>query len=332
MSKPSLDPAGFFSKIPLAPHQLIDPVTATDDVIVLCHHGVVRVQPHDWALDICGLVRAPLQLRLSDLTSRPKVKVLTVHQCAGSPLDPNSPKRRICNVEWGGVRLSDLLTECSVLDEAHYAWSFGMDYGAFAGVECGNYVKDLPLDRVSSDVLIAYELNGEPLRPENGYPARLVVPGFYGTNSVKWLSRIELAPRRADGPFTTRWYNDIVKDESGRPTGITKPVWQIAPESVIVAPASEAHVSRAQEFQVWGWAWADGGVSTVELSFDNGRTWAVASLDPSLGRGWQRFKHSWIPQAAGPITVCSRAKGRDGQVQPLSDARNAIHSVDVFVD
>jgi sulfane dehydrogenase subunit SoxC len=74
----------------------------------------------------------------------------------------------------------------------------------FEGDRCDAFVKDLPLDRAAADVLIAYEMNGSPLRPENGYPARLVVPGYYGTNSVKWLTRLTLADARAAGPFTTR--------------------------------------------------------------------------------------------------------------------------------
>ena len=77
------------------------------------------------------------------------------------------------------------------------------------------------MDRVASDVLVAYEMNGSPLRPGHGYPVRLVVPGYYGTNSVKWLNRLTLAETRAKGPFTTRWYNDPVRDELGRPTGAT---------------------------------------------------------------------------------------------------------------
>ena len=95
--------------------------------------------------------------------------------------------------------------------------------GAFQGVHCDAYVKDLPLDRVSADVLIADEMNGAPLRPENGYPARLVIPGYYGTNSVKWLTRLTLAAERAASPLTTRWYNDAVRDAAGRPT-----LWQEA--------------------------------------------------------------------------------------------------------
>ena len=83
-------------------------------------------------------------------------------------------------------------------------WSSGADHGVFEGDSCEAFVKDLPLERAGADVLIAYEMNGAPLRPEHGYPARLVVPGYYGTNSVKWLTRLSLAETHAMGPFATR--------------------------------------------------------------------------------------------------------------------------------
>ena len=98
-------------------------------------------------------------------------------------------------------------------------------------------MKDLPLERMPSDVLIAYELNGAPLPAEHGFPARLVVPGFYGTNSVKWLTRMTVAETRATGAFTTRWYNDPVPNAAGEDSGETVPVWSVAPESIIVSPA-----------------------------------------------------------------------------------------------
>ena len=129
------------------------------------------------------------------------------------------------------------MRDCKPAPEAKYLWSYGADYGEFGGIYHEAYVKDLPLERVPSDVLIAYELNGAPLPTENGFPARLVVPGFYGTNSVKWLTRMTVAETRATGAFTTRWYNDPVPNAAGEDSGETVPVWSVAPESIIVSPA-----------------------------------------------------------------------------------------------
>lgn len=330
MALATLDPAGFFRRIPLQPHQLVDRITRREDVIVLCHLGVPRLTADSWSLEIGGLVERPIRLQFADLRSMPKAEIASVHQCAGSPLEPAVPTRRICNVVWGGVRLADILDRCGPLHQAAYVWSTGADHGSFAGVECGEYTKDLPVGRVTADVLVAFELNGAPLARENGYPVRLVVPGFYGTNSVKWLRRITLADRRADGPFTTRWYTDPVTDAAGRPTGETRPVWSIAPESVIASPAPGGMVDGSAPCEIWGWAWADGGVDAVDVSTD-GRTWLAASLEQRGGRAWQRFISTWWPEHLGEVTLYSRARTDDGRVQPAAGARNAVHAVTVTV-
>ncbi len=328
---PLLDPAGAYGRHPLRPHQLTDRVTRTEDTIVLCHLGVPRIEADDWSLSIDGLVRRPMRLALGELMRRPRVEITSIHQCCGSPLKPEMPTRRICNVVWAGVRLSELIAESDPDRAARFLWSSGADYGAFERVDCDAFVKDLPLDRVAADVLIAFEMNGAPLRPENGYPARLVVPGFYGTNSVKWLTRLTLADARATGPFTTRWYNDPIRDETGEPTGATRPVWAIAPESVIVSPAPDSTLSIADAVEVWGWAWADGGVSAVEVSTDGGSSWTPAVTEPPVGRAWQRFATTWRPERRGAQELCSRAQMADGRRQPPSGARNAIHRVAVTV-
>ncbi len=331
MQRPKLDPAGFHAKIPLLPHQLTQDVTPREDVIVLCHLGVPRIDATSWEMSIDGLVAKPARLRLQDLQRFPQRHVQTIHQCAGSPLAPQDPKRRIVNVRWSGVRVRDILAACGVHPEARYLWSHGADYGEFASVAVECYTKDLPLTRLSEDVLIATELNDEPLRAENGFPARLVVPGFYGTNSVKWLTGMTLAGRRADSPFTTRWYNDAVLDREGRATGQTVPVWAIAPESAIVAPAPDVFLSLGQECLIWGRAWADGGISRVRVSVDDGTTWREAKLQGPVERSWQRFSLPWTPDRPGRISIGALATSRDGSEQPLSGFRNAMHSVAVTV-
>jgi DMSO/TMAO reductase YedYZ molybdopterin-dependent catalytic subunit len=328
---PLLDPAAAYGRHPLRPHQLTDRVTRTEDTIVLCHLGVPRIDPDNWSLSIDGLVRRATRLALDELMQWPRVKITGIHQCCGSPLKPEEPTRRICNVVWGGVRLSELIAEAIPEPAAQFLWASGADYGVFEGVVCDAFVKDVPLDRVAADALIAFEMNGAPLRPENGYPARLVVPGFYGTNSVKWVTRLTLADTRATGPFTTRWYNDPIRDEAGEPTGATRPVWAIAPESVIVSPAPESTFSIGDEVEVWGWAWADGGVCAVDVSADNGSGWTRASTEPPAGRAWQRFAAIWRPERRGAHELCARAQMADGSHQPASGARNAIHRVPVNV-
>jgi DMSO/TMAO reductase YedYZ molybdopterin-dependent catalytic subunit len=329
VSRAKLEPHAFFRRLPLAPHQMRDRVTRRADVIVLCHLGVARLDAADWSLTIDGLVARPRTLRLVDLLSRPKVEVTSVHQCAGSPLQPAEPTQRVCNVTWGGTQLADLLAECEPSDDARFVWATGADHGTFGGVAVDAYVKDLPIERVPADVLVAYEMNGAPLLPEHGWPARLVAPGFYGTNSVKWLTRLTLTEARATGPFTTRWYNDPAPD--GKVPGATQPVWAIAPQSVIVAPAPDARLDLGRATDIWGWAWADGGVRSVAVTADGGATWHAATLEPPAGRAWQRFALSWTPTQTGRTRLAARATASSGEVQPDVGRRNAVHAVTVHV-
>jgi DMSO/TMAO reductase YedYZ molybdopterin-dependent catalytic subunit len=247
------------------------------------------------------------------------------------PLAPLEPKRRICNVRWGGVRLVDVLADLRPSSSTQYIWSYGADSGQFSGVVVDPYLKDLPIARVENDVLIAYELNGSALPAEHGFPARLVVPGFYGTNSVKWLTRMSFVESRAPGPFTTRWYNDPVSNDDGEETGEVTPVWSIAPESVIVSPAPRESIELSVEREIWGWAWADGGVRSVHVRAGDAATWEPAALEPRHGREWQRFSMLWTPRQRGAVLLASRAEAMCGLLQPISGRRNAIHEVAVNV-
>ena len=331
MKPVELDPQQFFRRLPLAPHQMRDRLTRVEDAIVLCHLGVPRIALEDWLLVIDGLVASPLTLTFADLARLPRFEVTSVHQCAGSPLQPTEPTQRVCNVKWGGARLADILSMCGPHTAATYVWSTGADFGRFDGVSVDAYVKDLPIERMTSDVLVAYEMNDVRLTPEHGFPVRLVVPGFYGTNSVKWLTRLTLAEARAPGPFTTRWYNDpVVQNGSESPTGLTAPVWSIAPQSLIVSPAPNATTTFSEEIEIWGWAWADGGVQAVDVAVDGG-SWQSAKLETAIGQAWQRFAMSWAPRQRGTTTLASRATSVNGEQQPVSGRRNAIYSVPVTV-
>jgi len=154
MARATLDPAEAFGRHPLQPHQLLDRVTRTEDTIVLCHLGVPRIDADDWSLSVDGLVRRPARVTLSELMQRTRSEITSIHQCCGSPLRPDMPTRRVCNVVWSGVRLSDLLADCEPEPAARYVWSSGADYGTFEGDAIDAFVKDLPLERVAADVLI----------------------------------------------------------------------------------------------------------------------------------------------------------------------------------
>jgi DMSO/TMAO reductase YedYZ molybdopterin-dependent catalytic subunit len=333
LSRPPMDPPNGVRRMKLAPHETRDAVTATEDLFVLAHLGIPRVDPDLWSLTVDGLVSRPLTLSLDDLKTHPKLVVEAVHQCCGSPMEPTVPTRRVANVRWGGTDLGALLDEANVDPAACFLWSYGLDGGEFAGHAVDWFVKDLPLARLAAgSVLVAYELNGAPLPAEHGFPVRLVVPGYYGTNSVKWLWRLHLAERRAGGLFTTRLYSD----ETGagdRAAGLppTRPVWSTAPESLIVAPPPDTVIRTGETMDIRGWAWSFAGIDRVEVSVNGGETFVRAALDERHGWAWQGFSLSWAPDRPGEAVILARASDAAGAAQPYDGARNAMHGIRVIV-
>jgi len=324
--KPPLETDGLVIKAKVEPRHLQEEVSDAASLFVLAHLGVPRVDASDWAFDVCGLVKRKLTLSLADLMTYPQVSVESFHECAGNPLDPTTPLRIVSNVVWRGVDVRQLLDAVGVDSSATHLWAYGLEYGAFAGSPVTHYVKDVPLSRVEEgDVLIAHALNGAPLSSEHGYPARLVVPGFYGTNSVKWLCRLELASDRPKGLFTTQLYNDTVEG------GGTRPVWAVEPESIFVFPEPQAKLSSGAQ-KVWGRAWSSAPVASVDVSFDGGVSWQAAEVTPRRQRSWQTFSIRWQPRSAGAQRLQCRATDAAGRTQPLAGARNAVYSVDVMVE
>lgn len=329
--KPHMEPKGFFGYLPLSPSDLVDRKTPTDKVFSLAHFGVPIIEASDWQLEISGLVNQPRTLTLTDIKDLPRREINTVHQCAGSPLDPTSPKRRITNVTWAGVDLAYLLNELGIDPKAKYIWSYAPDFGEFGGYSQSYYLKDLSVNRIlEGGVLLAYELNGEPLPHRHGFPVRLVIPGYYGTNSVKWICRMILAAERADSVFTTKLYTNPARSEEGKNT-TGSPVWEIAPESVIVSPGDNSLVQQ-DSCLIWGWAWSASGAERVQISVDDGKTWDRADLETRSEWAWQKFTYNWQPSSKGAFTIIARASDPSGNIQPITGARNAVHSVQVNVE
>ena len=328
-----MDPASGVRRVKLRPHETVDAITAARDLFLIAHLGVPRIDPGRWSLRIDGLVGRTHSLDLDGLKALPKRTVESVHQCCGSPLEPTVPTRRVTNVRWGGADLAALLDELGIDPRARFLWSYGLDGGDFAGTSSDWFLKDLPLERLAAgDVLLAYELNGAPLPPEHGFPVRLVVPGYYGTNSVKWLWRLSLAEHRAEGPFTTTFYNDSLgADDVAAGLPARRPVWAIAPESIIVAPAPDAVVKAGTPVEIWGRAWSFRGIASVEISVDHGRTFTRAALEPRRGWAWQRFSLAWQPAVRGEAILSARAFEPGGAGQPFDGARNSVHTVRVDV-
>jgi DMSO/TMAO reductase YedYZ molybdopterin-dependent catalytic subunit len=330
MSPPDtqLSPAAPVRRFPLRPHHLVHELTPASDVFVLAPLGVPKVDVATWRLSVTGMVERPRVFSFDDILKFPKRELRAFHQCAGDPRRPTLPTRRIANVVWGGIELAAVLDLVGVMPDASFLWAAGLDHGVYADTPVESYLKDAPLQDALKDGFLAYELNGAPLGAEYGYPLRLVLPGFYGTNSVKWLHRLELADARAQGVFTTTFYNDAVAPTDEEPLGKSRPVWRIAPESVIVSPAPKERLSGSVH-EIWGWAWAYRGVEKVEVSVDGGQSWQLAELGLAVQRSWQKFRLRWRPEGSGTALLISRATDRAGEAQPPDGARNAYHAVAV---
>lgn len=326
---PMKDNQRFNSTTP--PHELEDFRTPLDKFFVVHHLGIPDMSAAPWRLAVGGLVDRAVELELADLQALPQVQVEAVHECAGSPLRPTVAVRRVGNAVWGGVRLKDVLRLAGVRGGAAYVWARGADSGVYppTGQATDSYLKDLPLRKALSDeVLLATTFNGAPLGERHGAPVRLVVPGFYGTNSVKWLTELRLETSRAAGYFTTTLYNDVVIENG---VESRRPVWEIAPHSVIVAPAAGSRVA-ATPCRVWGWAWSAAAIEAVEVSVDGESVWRNATVDAREGLCWQRFTFDWTPQVKGRQQLACRATDANGNVQPDSGARNAVMRLQITVE
>ena len=310
-------------------HELRDFLTSEDDLFIKTHLGEPAVDVADWQVSIDGLVERPLSLSIDELLQFPRVELTSFHKCAGSPLHPSNPSPDdVGNVVWSGVRLADVLDAANPLGTATFVWSSGKDFGAYRGADPQHFYKDLSLERaLRPEVLLATRMNGQPLTARRGGPIRLVVPGYYATNSVKWLFSIRLAAERAPSIFTTKYYNDRIERADG--TIATVPVWAIAPDSAIVSPAPDT--TCRSDLTASGWAWGDDEIATVEVSLDGGRTWHSAHLEPRVEYSWQAFSFDAKGLAPGCYRLLSRATDRTGRVQPIGGARNSSVPVDITI-
>lgn len=315
----------------VAADALVAAITPNPDIFVLAHFGVPRIERHDWRLHITGMVDRPAVLTFEDIMRLRKCEIQSFLNCAGFPANPKIATRNVANAVWAGADLAEVLDSVGVHANAAFIWSYGPDHGAYQNWSADCYVKDLPIEHIrSGKVLLAYEVNGEPLSHAHGYPLRLFIPGFYGTNSVKWLCRIEVSDRRAPGIFTTELYNDPVASDATQPARRTAPVWEVPPEALITSPAANARLS-AGPIHISGWSWGAREIRFVQISTDAGRTWLRVEAAPRMQNSWQRFDFIWNQPTPGKFSLMARATDLDGKTQPDADARNCVHTIRVEV-
>ena len=281
------------------------------------HSGVPSVNPDTYRLVIHGMVQKPLVFNLTDLKRFPSETHTYFIECAGNgqngyrnPPDPSLTATRsrglMSNSSWTGVRLSVLLAEAGIKEGARWVIPEGQDSAA--------YTRSLPLDKALDDVLVAYAQNGEAIRPEQGYPVRLVVPGWEGSIQVKWLRRLQLADAPVMSKDETAEYTDL--NAQGEVLAFT---WVMDPESIITYPSGQQQIVRGFH-EIRGLAWSGHGrIAQVEVSVDGGQKWQTAQIEPSLERlSAVRFKLPWTWNGE-ETTLLSRAIDEKGNRQPTQE-------------
>ncbi len=315
------------------PPALLDELlTPVQSFFVRSHMTAPAVDAAAWRLVIDGDVTGPVELSLDELERLPSVSVVATLECAGNGrafFDPPVAgiqwrRGAVGTARWTGVPLSSLLRRAGVRATAAHLWASGADrpFGAQPP-----FVRNLPMAKALDEhTLVAVAMNGRRLQSEHGFPARLLVPGWEGAYSVKWLSRLTAAPTVSDSFWVAGAYRYPVRRVS---PGAAVPPEQMAPltgllvKSVITRPV-EAAVVAPGPIEVAGFAWAgDQTIARVDVSIDGGATWTQARLTgPRERYAWRRFEHVFTVKQSQAYTILSRATDAAGHMQPIVPAWN----------
>ncbi|MDP2320739.1 MAG: sulfite dehydrogenase [Acidobacteriota bacterium] len=304
----------------LTPLQDLDGIITPSDLHFERHHGgVPAIDPTHYSLLIHGMVDRPLVFTLADLRRFPGRSMIRMMECSGNggrayrregnqtDVTPQQVDGLTSTSEWTGVPLATLLREAGASPKARWLLAEGMDAAVMT--------RSIPIEKAYDDALIAYGQNGEALRPEQGYPVRLFLPGVEGNASIKWLRRIEVA----DQPFMTREetskYTDPLPDGTARIFSL-----DMDAKSLITEPAFPDRLTGPGWWEVRGLAWSGRGkIARVEVSVDAGKTWQPATLDePVLPKCHTRFRFPF-EWKGGETTLLSRATDDTGYTQPTLD-------------
>jgi DMSO/TMAO reductase YedYZ molybdopterin-dependent catalytic subunit len=323
------------------------PLTPTGLHYVLVHYDVPDVDAAAWQLSVTGCVDRPFELSLAELQTRPSRTLAVTLECAGngraflSPRPVSQPwlSEAVGTAEWTGFPVADLLHEATLQEQGVDVVFAGLDRGLEGGV-WQRYERALSADEAGAgDALLAYEMNGEPLPPQHGYPVRLIVPGWYGMTQVKWLSEIRVIDEPFEGYQQARAYNmRFTPDEKG------VPVTRIEPRALLVPPGVPDFMTRTRYLRpgpvtLNGRAWSGWApVTRVEISTDGGESWRDAAVEDGASRyAWSAFSASW-DAVSGEHELCARATDADERTQPLEPtwnvhgyANNAVQRIPVVV-
>jgi sulfane dehydrogenase subunit SoxC len=302
------------SSVSFTPLQDLHGIITPTGVMFERHHGgFPEINPDEHRLMVHGLVKNPLVLTMDDIVRFPSVSRIHFLECGantgmewGNVAQPTVQFTHgmLHCAEWTGVLLSTLLDEVGL--DAKAAWILA------EGADAAALTRSISLEKSLDDVIVAYAQNGEMLRPENGYPLRLIVPGFQGVSNVKWLRRIKVG----DQPWYTR--EEVLHYVDLLPNGIHRQfTWIQEAKSVITFPSAGMQLRQQGAYDIQGIAWSGRGkVKGVDVSVDGGKNWRNATLqEPVLSKCLTRFRLPWNWQG-GPALLQSRCTDESGFVQP----------------
>ena len=314
------------SSINFTPLHELDGIITPNGLCFERHHsGVAEVDPGLYRLMINGLVDTPLVFTLEDLKRFPRENRVHFLECAansgmewrGSQLNGcQFTHGMIHNVMYTGVPLRLLLETAGVKAAGKWVLAEGADSSAMT--------RSIPLEKALDDCLVAFKMNGEALRPEQGYPVRLVVPGWEGNMWVKWLRRLEIGDQPWQHREETSKYTDLLADGTAR-----RFTWAMDAKSVITSPSPQAPITHGPGPMVLsGVAWSGRGtIPRVDVTLDGGKNWQMARMSgPSLDKSMHRFYYEF-DWDGGDLLLQSRAHDSTGYIQPTKDQLREIRGV-----
>ncbi|NKL63900.1 molybdopterin-dependent oxidoreductase [Rhizobium leguminosarum bv. viciae] len=293
-------------------------ITPNDKFFSIAHFNRPTIDEKSWSLDIGGLVKKPFKLTLADIKARPRQEVVFTVECSGNHGFPFFTGG-IGNARWAGTPLAPILQEAGILDNGIEVVFFGTDRGDIEIRDIKmqqNFARSMSLaDAMSPDNLLCYEMNGATLPAPNGFPLRLIAPGWYGIANVKWLKEIEVRDSRFMSLLMARDYVTIREEEHDGET-----VWAETSVGRALIKSAPAKVTRTDTgYRIIGAAWG-APIDRVEVQIDQ-TPWKPAIIDHSeeADHAWKIWSLDWANPSPGEHTVTSRAISTTGQIQPAMD-------------
>ncbi len=316
-------------------------LTPNERFYVRCHFPIPKINAKKWRLKIGGAVRKSLTLSLADLRDMKAHTTTSVLECAGNNRVFLMPKVKgaqwglgaVGNAEWTGVLLADLLKLAGVNDDALEVILEGADEGEVKEQPKPSgkfhYARSLPLRKALSDVLLAYQMNGEPLPESHGAPLRAIVPGWYGMAAVKWLTHILVTKEPFHGFYQTIEYTRWERPHKSLPMQV--PLSEVPVKAQISRPELGQVVPAGEKIWVQGTAWtADSAITKVEVSDNWGKTWKKANLlGKPVKNAWQFWEYEWLtPKKRGKQVLMVKATDARGREQPYErDADRGTYNI-----